>query len=154
FSADGRYLAVEDDEAIGRLCETATGRTVHEFTRVKAPFAFGPRGWRLALPTSRDGSTLIWDLGRLFRSLPLPAGTRSDTESLWRLLGGHDARAAHGALWRLAVCKNIDSFLARRLQPVRHLPTRRLDALLRDLKNREYTTRSTAEQALADVREA
>src|SRR5262249_51814097 len=100
------------------------------------------------------GSTLLWDLGLLFRSQPLPRGRRETLESLWPLLADSDAAVAHRALWRMAALPGVEDFLAARLHVVKKVAVERLKALIDDLGSAEQKVRLDAEAALTQMREA
>lgn len=153
FSADNRYFLCNSAASNPLLYERASGRIVQQLD-MKSPFEFTPRGWQFAGATDRDGSVLLWDLPRLMRSLPLPRGTANTDESLWHLMADTDASVAQRALWRLVTRKGVEGFLARKIPPVKAIPDRRLDALLRDLRSDDFETRFQAEQELTHAREA
>jgi hypothetical protein len=153
FSADGRYLAWFADAVTLFLYETATGRIVHRFDRANLICAFAPSGWRLAMTDGCDGSTLLYDLGLLFRSQPLPRGRVGTLASLWPLLADTDAATAHRALWRMTVLPGVEDFLAAHLPVVEKGDEKRLKGSIGDLSSQDWERRLAAEAALAALRE-
>src|SRR5262249_15761184 len=94
--------------AEGRL----TGWTPAEFARC---LAFAPDGGTLATGHA-DGSVLLWDLAPAWKRLgPAPGPLRAEAD--WQALAG-DARAAYGAIGRLAAPDQSVSLLRDRLRPV------------------------------------
>jgi hypothetical protein len=154
FSADGRYLSWFGEFGSLVLSETATGEIVHRIERADQRFCtFAPRGWRLAAGDANDGSTLVWDLGLICRSLPLRKGVvAADPASLWPLLAISDAAVAHAAAWRMAALQGVEGFLAQRLRPVGRPDEGRLKALIADLGADDAGRRAEAEAALAPMR--
>jgi WD40 repeat protein len=98
FSSDGRLLARYDRATKLFLYEVATGKLLGQLDPAWVTCAFSPRGWQLAVPTGKDGSTLLWDIGILFRAESLPSCVPDTLEGLWSLLEGEHAYLAHLAV--------------------------------------------------------
>lgn len=154
FSFDSRYLAWFDEALTLCLYELATGRIVHRLEGARPVSNFSPVAWRLAAAHLDDGTPVLWDLGLLLRSQPLPLdASPAATSTLWDLLAA-DAPTAHRALWRLAARADAADLLALRLPVVRPLGAQRAAELLRDLAGDDFARRKAAERALAEAREA
>jgi RNA polymerase sigma factor (sigma-70 family) len=143
-SPDGRLLALssfwEVDTAVFDL---ATRQEVCRWSGHEggtSALTFTPDGTRLAA-SSRDGTVLVWDLGRLLRQKGKGPESREDA---WNDLGADDAATAWRAVCRLAEDEGATKFLGERLGAVRAPDAAKVNALIRRLDADDFIQRDEA----------
>jgi hypothetical protein len=153
ISADGRLLAWFDFVDRLQIYERASGKIIHSIASGWITCAFARTGWQLAVPDIQEGTILLWDVGALLRSQPLPSGTANSPEALWPLLADSNAPVAHRALWRMVALPGSDEFLSRQRQKDPALSAERVAGLITDLGSADLSVRLRAEESLAKARE-
>jgi WD40 repeat protein len=164
FSSDGRFLAVPDLEHL-RIWDIGTGKEVLKLAMPKGmvphpswspatALAFVPHQKRLVTGMA-DGTLLVWDMAQLYREPVVGAALNDDTlRRNWDALQGDDARAAFQAQALLAASpKHAVPFFKDRLPPARPVDTKRVEALIADLDNEQFTVREKAGAELAKMGE-
>ena len=115
WSPDGRCLASGDQRSslvydlsgaqTVRLWDVGSGKELASYGDFKSDVTalmFAPDGKSLGAGL-RDGSILIWDIGKLDSKQAASAKLgQEELESRWRDLAGGDALRAHQAIWTLA----------------------------------------------------
>ncbi len=105
---------------------------------------------RTAFTALADGTALTWDLSR-FAVKPLSAThTAADLTQWWADLAGEDARAAYGAIWRLAEAPAdvLIPFLRMRLRPVDRPAAAEWRELILGLDHPQFRVRDAATRRL------
>ncbi len=154
ISPDGRLLASANSGGIV-FWEALTRQEIHTLgigTGKINALAFSPDGTVLAAAGNAD--TLLWDVtGRLQNGrLPALALTPTEMESLWQVLGGDDAWAAHQAAWALAAGGEAAvAFLGERLHPAPIPDPLRIQTLRERLADPDYDARELAARRLLDL---
>jgi WD40 repeat protein len=164
FSSDSRFLAVPDLEHV-RIWDIGTGKEALKLAMPKGivphptwspvtSLAFVP-GKNQLVTGMADGTLLIWDMAQLYRE-PI-AGPPLDAESLrrlWDTLQGDDARSAFQAQASLAASpRQSIPFMMDQLPPARSAGTKRVEKLIADLENEEFSVRDKVAKELAKMAE-
>jgi hypothetical protein len=152
FSPDGRLLAAAGAGGAVRVWQVAGGREVRPFTGHEGPvtaLAFAAGGKLLSV--SADGTALIWDTSGLKWDTKPPAG-KIDADAAWEALGGGDAGKAYETIVRLGAAPDVAVRLLReRLKPVEAADGKRIERLIAQLDDDEFTVREQASQELAKL---
>jgi hypothetical protein len=162
FSSGSRLLAVAGLEHI-HFWDIGTGKEVFKFALPKGmvphpswsparALAFVPRQKRLVTGMA-DGTLLVWDLAQLYREPAAGPPLNDDSlRRLWDALEGDDARSAFQAQASLMTSpKHAVPFLKDRLPPVRRIEAKRVEMLIADLDNEQFTVREKASSELAKM---
>jgi WD40 repeat protein len=146
FSQDGKTLASGGEEGPVLLWEVATGK---ERRRLAAHdvscMAFSPDG-RLLATGGTDTLVMVWEVKTRLR----PGGGGADNlEALWVRLAGEDAVVAYDALCGFVATPGpAVEFLHRRLPTISDGELKRIDRLVADLDDREFSVRERATKEL------
>jgi len=162
FAPDGRTLLSGGQDQMACLWETMTGKEVRRFRKHGGwvwGVAYAPTG-RTVATASKDGTAVVWNLGSAAQ-VPVRRPTELTAAELagaWRDLAGADAgRAFQSALTlSAAVPRQVVPFLRERLRPapVPRVDAARLDRLIRNLDDDEFSVRENAEKELEKLDEA
>lgn len=152
FSPDGKLLASGGEEGVVRLSEVHTGKEVgrlrgHESSILSVSFS---GDGRFLVSGSDDTTALLWNVAAAVGP-PVPPVPLDDktVAALWADLGSDDVRCAYRALFALADApRQSISFLKERLRPVERVSAGRVAALLVDLDNPVFATRTRAVKEL------
>jgi WD40 repeat protein len=157
FTADGKTLVSGGADATIRFWDVASakeiGRLPGHHGAVTA-LAFLPDG-RL-VSGSADTTILIWDKVRCRNGEAAPPARPSEKEleTLWTNLAGGDAPKAFQTIHTLAAAPTAAvPFLSERLVPVPRADAKRLDRLIKDLDDAQFTVRQKAAVELEALEE-
>jgi WD40 repeat protein len=102
------------------------------------------------LATTGTGCTItVWDLDAVTRPAKAPPLTKEESVRLWKDLADTDPARGPAAVWRLAQGGDAAvAVLAKQIRPVAPVPTKELEALVRDLESPTFKTRDAATQRL------
>jgi hypothetical protein len=158
FSPDGRTLASSgyDDQTI-RLWDVETAEELRKLTghrgRANA-LAFTPDG-KMLISGGEDTTILFWDVAAVtHRRRPDVRLTAAEWESSWADLANVDAVAAHKALARLTAAPGTVALLRDRVRPSPRLDAKRLEQLLPNLDNEEFSVREQASKEIEKTGDA
>jgi WD40 repeat protein len=156
LTTDGRTLAAEVDGDVHLYhwpSEKFVGKLASDDVRLDGVF-FSPDNRRLATPTDRDGSVLIWDVAKMVNT-PLPAVTKPTEKELqrwWQELRDDDPGTAYKAVWRFAATPEQSlPFLAASLHPAKAADSAVIAGLIDDLDNNDFKVREAASLKLAQM---
>jgi RNA polymerase sigma factor (sigma-70 family) len=150
-SPDGRLLAVASFwDADTTIWDLTTRQEVCRWKSHEGgttALAFTRDSTRLAA-SSRDGTILVWDLGRLLRQ----GGKRpADRAAAWQELGADDAATAWRAVCWFAEDPEALPFLEGQLQEVRAPDPDRVDFFIRRLNANDFIMRDEAQAELSAI---
>jgi len=153
FSPDGQVLCYGRSDQRLVFWETATGREiglVKGYQGDITSLAFSPNGKQLASGGS-DTTALIWDLSKILS--PPESAVRKlseeETQARWADLVGSDAAKAYRAIRHLSESPDLTvEFLKKHLRPAQSVKAERLDKLIAELDDKQFSVRQNASAEL------
>jgi len=157
FARDGHTLAVAANDRQIALYDIRTGKELGRFDGHQGAIlslAFAPDSTAI-LSGSADSTILSWDLANLSKA-GRPQATALDAkqvESLWSDLAGQDAKKAYQAVVALSLDAKQVAWLKDHIQPVSGVDPKRIDQLIADLDDNNFTVRQRAAEELEKLGE-
>jgi hypothetical protein len=158
FAADGHTLAVAGTDRKVTVYDVRTGKELAKFDGHQGPvlsLAFTPDNTTL-LTGSADSTVLSWDLTNLSKEgRPQPVALDAkQVESLWTDLSGGDAKKAYQAVVTLSLDpKQALPWLGEHTKPATGVDPKKIDALIADLEDNNFTVRQKAAEELEKLGE-
>ncbi len=150
FSPDGALLASGCKDGTVRLLDVGSAKELRSLRGHRAEInslAFTADGKAL-ISASDDGTALVWDV-TAYRPTRPETLTPKQLEVLWSDLASADAATAYRASVRLVRCGPAAvNFLKTRLRPLTPPDADRVNGLLADLDDNDFTVRERATKEL------
>jgi WD40 repeat protein len=157
IAPNGKLLALSGPGGAIHIRSAWTGKdltVLKGHTAAVNALAFAPDGKSLA-SGSDDMTALIWDVTRFARPAPGAAAVKpDDLERAWQTLAAPDAGKAFAAMREfVAAPADAVAWIKTRLKPVPPLDRKRVDDLIKQLEDDQFTAREEAAAELTKLGE-